>query len=201
MEYTKSQRELMRIAKDPVKGFQLNVVEVSEDFSGVTTALKYIRRIPWKDDSKANINLTVEAARQWDVVMALVNLAGKKTYGYGYLDTIWRAMSQLAAHKRGVVLWLDDVRYMKPVDRECIVCMLEWVADQLDMSVRIVMFVGKVRVWDFQQQKRVPTFVHSARLNERAKKYEFSREGLDSIRKFIVDAEHVEEAHQHRAAV
>ena len=71
---------------------------------------------------------------------------------------------------------------MKSHEREMIVCLIEWVAEQLQIPVRVVMLIGKSRVWDFASRKRVPTFVHSGRLDARARKHAYTSEGLEQIR-------------------
>lgn len=204
MQYTKSQRELIELSREPIKGFKLDVVEVTEDFSGVGTVLKFIRRQPYKNqDHGVPRNITIEAARPWDVVMGLVAQAGRKTLGSGYLDTVWKALAALSEDRRPLCLWFDDVRYMRPTDREMIVCLLEWISEHLEIPIRIVMLVGKVRVWSPHVHKRVSMFVHSARLDLRSRKLQFSREGLENIAKFDTEEEQLEAMgeRQHRAAV
>jgi hypothetical protein len=177
---TASQKQLVEISREPISGFQLDIVELHQDYSGVSTALRAIRRGGWAGSGPRNIIL--EASRPWDVVMALVNIAGRNTYGNGYLDTCWKALSALSGDARSpLCLWFEDARHMKPAEREMLVCLIEWIHEQLNIPVRIVMLIGKTRVWDFSERKRVAKFVHSARLDARARKFEFTREGLDEV--------------------
>lgn len=180
MRWTRSQKDLIALAEEPVKDFSLDIVEVHHEYSGISTALRHIRKS--KSLFSGSRNLVLESARPWDALMNLVKLAGPKTYGCGWLDIAWRTLTALSGDKKQpLVLWLEDARYMKPHERETLVCLFEHVCAHNDIPARLVMLVGKTRVWDMRQQSRVSMFVHSARLDNRARRFEYTREGLDEI--------------------
>jgi len=187
MRLTASQRELIAIGSEPVNGFQLDLVWINEHSSGLSTALQNIKRLPYRNDASAPRNITLQASRPWDAVMSLVKLAGPKTYGSGYVDTIWRTLDKLSADdtatngRRPLTLWLEDIRMMKPIEREMIVCVTEWVSQNLRVPVRVVMLQGKIRAYDPAIFKRRLMYVNSDRLKDRARKFEFFKNELKSI--------------------
>ncbi len=188
MQFTKSQRELIGISREKIERFHLDVIEVHQDYSGVSTVLRHIEKQPWRGFQVMPRNIHLCAARPWDVVMGLVNLAGRKCHGSGYLDTVWRTLRELSGpDRRPLCLWLDEARHMKPHERELIVCLAEWTAHGLDVPVRIVMLVGKSRVWDVATKRRVSCFVHSERLDKRARKFNYPGDGLNETKRESID--------------
>ena len=184
MRLTKSQQQLLALAREPVpQGCELCLVNIHGPASGVTKALRRIR-----DDSQAaSRQIVVEAPRAWDAVMGLVHVAAERqakraAYGIGYLDTIWRSLQTLAGPGREpLTIWCEDTHHERPANREMFVCLIEWVADNLGVDVRLVMLGSQVLVWDQQEQRRVKRFRQSERLAARARRFEFTREGMDEV--------------------
>jgi hypothetical protein len=179
MKLTKSQEQLLALAREPVpRGCQLCLVNIHGPASGVTTALHRIR----DDSSAASRQVLIEAPRAWDAVMGLVHEAEGRCYGVGYLDTIWRALDSLSGRAREpLTIWMEDTHHERPANREMLVCLIEWAADSLGVDVRIVMLGSQVLVWDQEQRRRVKKFRQSERLAARARRFEFTREGLDEV--------------------
>lgn len=178
MNWTKSQRQLMELARTPVKNFELVIVNLQNHYTTLDATLKAIKNDrsaigPWSPR-----NLVLESPRPWDAVMSLVNIAGRHgNYGSGYVDTVWRVFKTFSQDGNSLCLWLQDARGMKPQERELLVMLFEWVADQLKMKLRIVMLVGCVGVYDVHKRKRFRTIVPSGFLNARAKQINFSDDG------------------------
>jgi hypothetical protein len=190
MGFTRSQRELLAVSREEIKGCKVDVVEVHQDWSGISTVLRHIRKQPYLNIQGLPRNLMLEADRPWNAVMSLVKLAGPKSYGCGYLDTIWRCLESLAgADKRPLCLWLEDARHMRPYERETLQCEIEWAAERLGLDVRCVFLVGKTRVWNFKACCRQKTFVHSERLNRRGRLFAYTTDGLDELLKVNEPAE------------
>jgi hypothetical protein len=162
------------------KGCELCLISARQDGSGVTTVLDRIAN----DDQAASKQIVLCAPGAWDAVMGLVQTAGPKHYGCGYLDTLWRTLKTLSGPSREpLTLWMDDVRYMRLVDREMLVCLIEWVAQQLKISIRLVMIVGPVRVFISHQQGRERQCIQAPRLMERkgTRLFEMTAAGMNEL--------------------
>jgi len=190
MGFTRSQRELLAVSREEIKGCKVDVVEVHQDWSGISTVLRHIRKQPYLNIPGLPRNIALEADRPWNAVMSLVKTAGRECYGSGYLDTIWRCLKALAGDdKRPLCLWLEDARHERPFERERLLCNIEWCAERLGVSVRVVFLIGQLKVWDFKRQGRFKTFVHSERLNAGARMFAYTSEGLEELLKVNEPAE------------
>lgn len=186
MRWTNSQKELIELSREPVNGFMVDIVEVHNYCSGLSRALDFIERQPFANMPRSAMprNVRLDGSSAWNSVMELVNLTSKGNYGSGYLDTIWRCLPALSGNeRRALCLWIEDSHLMRPVNRERLAVDVEHVAGRLQIGVRIIFLTGKVRLWDFKACKRFSAFVHSARMEERARKFQFTREGLDELRR------------------
>lgn len=187
-KFTDSQNEMVNIANEPIKrAFEVDIIEIEEFHSGVTTALRHINRYCNTSES-ANRNIWITATRPWDALMTLCKvtekLTGEHNHGCGHLDTIWRNFKALSENgKRPLVIWFDECRIMKPVDRETMICQMEYVASHLDINVRAVFVMGRVVKYDVQSHKKVTVFPHSDRLFKRARLFTFSKHELEQQEK------------------
>jgi hypothetical protein len=182
LKFTESQQELCDIALEPIKrGFEVDIIEVQEFGIGVTTALKHISK---KCNEGKNLNVWITATRPWDALMTLCKvtekLTGQHNHGCGHLDTIWRNFKALSGDgKRPLVIWLDEARIMKPVDRETLICQMEYVATHNDLDVRCVFILGRTLKYNVQTHKKELVFPHSDRLYKRARHFEFTKHELE----------------------
>lgn len=176
MEWTQSQNQLIKIANEPVKHTcEVDIVEIHEFGSGVTTVLKHINRTC---SEGRNRNLWVDAPRPWDACISLVKLANAG-HGCGYLDILWKTMKALSGDEhRPLVLWMDECRLMKPVDREMLIVHMEYCAIHLGLSIRIVFLLGRVMKWNLASRERESVFTHSDRIHKRARLFEFRKQKL-----------------------
>lgn len=189
MKFTSSQKQFIDIATEKIRRFHLDLINVKDWGSGVTTALRHISK-NLTDENARHIWLTGRSS--WDVVIALMRLAGRDTYGYGTLDTLHRTLRKLSepeharAPRRSLCLWIDDARLIRPIDRETLVAFCEHVSQHEGIPVRLVLIVGKVRTWDNEAQKKINTIAHPERLmtrvdQGRARMFDFTREGMNEI--------------------
>jgi len=156
-----SQLRLIEIAQEPIVDFQTDIIKINEYGSGISTALRHITRLPYRGDPSAPRNLTLNSPRPWDAVMSLVKLAGPGTHGSGYVDTVWRTLDRLSADpeavggRRPLVLWLQEIRTIRPIEREMLVCYFEYVAQNMldtarepsPIPLRVVLLQAKVRAY------------------------------------------------------
>lgn len=181
MKFTRSQKQFLDIAQEKIKGFELDLINVKDWGSGVTTVLRHINK-NLNDERTRHIWLTGRSS--WDVAIALMRMAGRETYGYGILDTLHRTLRKLSDGQRALTLWIDDARLIRPIDRETLVAFCEHVANHEGIALRLVLIVGKVRTWDNEAQKKINTIAHPERLmtrvdQGRARMFDFTREGMN----------------------
>jgi hypothetical protein len=179
-KYTASQKALLEISTEPIDGFQVDIVVVQENYCGLTTTLKSIQKNPFKNKT-GPVNYVIDAVSPWDVVMEMNDLmCDRNCFGCGYFDTLWRVLKHIG-NARPICLWMEGVNCMRPSEREMIVYLLEHVCDQLNIEMRVVLLLSKAAVWDKEQRRRVLKFVHSSRLDKRARKWSFDRAGLEEV--------------------
>jgi hypothetical protein len=146
MRWTKSQQALMDLSRQPVKGCPLDIVYVEQDFSGVTTALRFLERRSHADKSMP-YSVRLNGATAWDACCQLSKLTG--SVGGSYLDRIWNAMAAIQRERPGcpVILWMEEAKLMRAAKREQLVVTIEHAAQALTLHVRTVFLVGKVSCW------------------------------------------------------
>ena len=146
MRWTKSQQALIDLSRQSVKGSPLDIVYVEHDFSGVTTALRFIERRSHADKSMP-FSVRLNGATAWDACCQLSKVTG--TIGGSYLDRVWNALAFIQRQRPGcpVILWVEEAKLMRAAKREQLVVTIEHAAQALNLHVRTVFLVGKVSVW------------------------------------------------------
>jgi hypothetical protein len=181
MKFTQSQQQFIDIANERIKRFQLDLVNVKDWGGGISTVLRHIHK-NFNADRTRHLWLTGRTA--WDIVIALMRVAGRETYGYGYLDTLTRALRKLHEGHRPLCMWVDEARLIRPIDREMLVMLCEHISTNDDIPIRLVLIVGKCRTWDNEAQKKINTIAHPERLltrveDGRARMFDFTREKME----------------------
>lgn len=176
LRWSKSQKELIQLASDPIKGTPLDVVAIKEWQAGLTTALRYIERQSERDKNIPR-SVVLDGAGAWDAVVSLSRTAGPELSGLGYFDRMERAFRALSGEeRRPLCLWLDEARLMRPSRRELFCAHVDYTAGFLRIPVRVVMLIGKVMVFHHQKQRRIEAFpALGDRLLKRAREWEFNR--------------------------
>lgn len=209
MRWTKSQQALIDLARQAVKGSPLDIVYVEQDFSGVTTALRFLERRSHADKTLP-FSVRLVGATAWDACCQLSKVTG--TSGGSYFDRVWNALAYIQHERPGcpVVLWVEEAKLMRAAKREQLVVTIEHAAQALNLHVRTVFLVGKVSVWkqahehwngrELTQGQRVRDFpaisdrLWSGRKGERrGEAMIYSSEGLSEIRSGLLPGMEVHE--------
>lgn len=139
----------MDIANEPIDRFALDQVTLLEDGPDLTAVIREICAKEPRASSGANAtkHVRIHARTGWDCIMTMRHVAGTKCAS-GWSANATRALKALAGIEgRPVVLWLEEIRLMKVEQREDFVFMLENIAWQEGINLRVVMLVGKSRIW------------------------------------------------------
>jgi hypothetical protein len=184
MRLTKSQNDLLKLAKEPVSGFSLSILKVQRDHSGVTTAIEQAV-IETCLNPLLPLSIELEGSRPWNAIESLGVVSS--TSGGGYIDRIDKALMVLSdGGKRPLCLMVDEARQMRVKERELIVMTTEYVARHRKISVHMVLVIGKTRVW--VQPPAARGYMEmgypevSNRLLDRARILEFSATGIEEAR-------------------
>ena len=181
-----SQKQLLELAREPVRKTSVEIVRIHEAFTGVTYAARLACQQSRSDKAMPR-NLTLLACKGWDVAMEMVKLAGPENYGYGHLDTMRRCLAALIeGDKRPLVLWFDRAGRMPVWEQEDLEARLETIAHDLGIAMRMVFLIQKVLVWDNAAQRRKRDWVLSGHLLRRAREWEYTAAGFDAA---LTDAE------------
>ena len=185
-KFTRSQTELLGLARDPIASSrEVDLVKICDDCAGVSFAAKWAMR-----ESRGNTQLPrslhLEAFTKWDATKSLLTYASLKG-GSGYIDCLMRSLTVLSGDiRRPLCLWLDRAGRMPVVDQEEFGAMVEWVADRLEIRLRLVYLMNRTLVWherDESHSKRKHYREHriSACVAKRARKFEFTAEGFEEL--------------------
>lgn len=145
-----ARRELVHWSHEPVRGWELSVVWVHDGYRDLHRVLRQVRL---RRDQRPR-NLTVLCSTLADTLDSLTLLAGRR--GVSLLDCIRLALARHAGDDpadRQFVVWLDEVRRLRPETAERIILAWEYAARELDYRVRVVTLIGRRRVWSNQQQQ------------------------------------------------
>ncbi|MCW8128947.1 MAG: hypothetical protein KIS92_01055 [Planctomycetota bacterium] len=179
MNWTRSQKELMDLAREDFKGCRLDVVQICEYGKGLTSALQFMERTS-RRASQGPVSVVLDGVSKWDFSRSLAKKTDLSGGICGYFDCIERAVRALAGEShRPVVLWIEEARNMRPAHREAIFAHVAYVAEHIGFDIRVVYLIGRVMYWDGKLQQRVPKFPPlGSRLLHRAKVWEFERAGI-----------------------
>lgn len=180
MDWNRSQRALIKLAREPFTGCALAVVQLETWGAGLTTALKFMERHPAPGAPRS---VVLDGISQWDTVRSLAKKCGRPGIGAGYFNTIHESISRLSQDgKLPVSLWLEEARMMRPAAREMIFAQFAYVAEHCDFDIRVVFIIGKVSVWSNAKQMREPGFpALGNRLVHRAQVISFGKISCEEI--------------------
>lgn len=182
MDWSKSQSQLIRLAREQFTGCQLHVVQIHEYGKGLTTALKYSERES-RSGRTLPASVVLDGLSKWDCVRSLAKKSGEHVTGCGYFDTIERALLKLSnERKRPVCLWLEEARVMRFSERETVFAHMAYVAEHFDFDLRVFFLIGRVKVWRNKEHQFVSEFpALGSRLVHRATVWDFARKGVTEV--------------------
>ena len=182
LKLTPSQREIVDLTMQPIRGVQTHIVKVETGNAGVSYAARMAEQTSRASDDTPRV-LRLCATSHWDAVMSLIKLGGKGCYGSGNLDTIERCIRALSGeNKRPLCLLLDRAGRMKTQHQEDFLMRCEWAAQLNKIAVRVIYFFNKSKFYHMDEHKFVKDFHIASNLLKKSEGvYTFTAEGLTEL--------------------
>ena len=182
LKLTSSQREIVDLTTQPIRGVQTNIVKVETGNAGVSYAARMAEQASRAADDTPRV-LRLCATSHWDAVMSLIKLGGKGCYGSGNLDTIERCIRALSGEsKRPLCFLLDRAGRMKTQHQEDFLMRCEWAANLNKVAIRVIYFFNKSKFYHIEEHKFVKDFHVASNLLKKAEEvYTFSATGLEEL--------------------
>lgn len=180
MNFSRSQKELVALGRQPVDGFDAAVVRVTTSYSGLTTAIRQAARESVMDHARP-LGFRLVAVTPWDIVQTLAKNAKTNYLGRGHVTVYHDALKQIAERNSGraIVLWLDAAGRLRPKEQDDLRIRMEWAAEHAQVSLRLIYLVQKTAVWNDAEQVWKRKWVMSERLCKAATCMDFGAEGFN----------------------
>jgi hypothetical protein len=142
-----AQRALIDLALTPADGFEVDVIQQAEPFSGVTAALRCAASMAQDEDVQARV-IVGEADTAFAAVRQLCRTIG----GFSCPDTTQRLSSimRILAHNgpggkyRPVCIVFDEARNFKPRDTMKLLHCCDAEAQRMQLDLRVMFILGKI---------------------------------------------------------
>jgi len=189
MRLTNSQKEFMDLVLDrPQAGLSTAIIHCDRR-SGLTEICREAERRTMKKDDQPKV-VSVYAGAGWEAVVSTCHRAGVLKLGYAYADSLSRAIRLLSYEgKRPVVLLMKACQEMPITQMQRFFSALDHATEEGGYSVRAIMLLHKVYIWEYKQQRRIQSDKQiPAWLCDRARDsrgnvldLKFSRDGLEEL--------------------